>query len=131
MHEQIAQQVNLTSEQVHAVWQLCGTRTAEMLVQPVGTRSEGDDDANLADTQLPVRFVQRVIRQEWCRTLEDLVERRLMLLYSPVLTRACLNDLAVLMVEAGLLHADQVDRAVQRCVDRLRDHFGRVMDENI
>ena len=128
--EQVTQQCHATSDQVQAVWQLCGTLTAEMLSQSTCAEDQLDGDDNLTDTELPRRFVRWVIRQEWCRTLEDLVERRLMLLYHPGLTRACLEDLAALLVEAGLLRSDDVQRSVQRCIDRLRDHFGRVLEEN-
>jgi glycerol-3-phosphate dehydrogenase len=82
---------------------------------------------NLVDTNLPLAFVRRVMREEWCRTLNDVVERRLMLLYWPGLTRACLHQLAALMVEQGLLAAEQVDAEVARCVDRLKTHFGRTI----
>ena len=82
---------------------------------------------NLCGTDLPLRFVRRVLRDEWCCQLEDLVERRLMLLYRPDLSRACLRHLAELMAAEGLLADNSVDAAVARCVERLQAHFGKTL----
>jgi glycerol-3-phosphate dehydrogenase len=90
---------------------------------------DGDDDdrGNLGGTDLPLRFVRRVVRDEWCCRLEDLVERRLMLLYRPDLSRECLHHLARLMVEHGLLAEHDCDAAVAGCVERLQTHFGKTV----
>jgi glycerol-3-phosphate dehydrogenase len=128
---QVTQQGPANFFQVSAVWPLCGTLTAEILRHPVCAEDQMDADDNVVDSHLPRRFVRWVIRHEWCRTLEDLVERRLLLLYYPRLSRACLEDLAALMVEAGLLRPDETNYSVQHCIDRLRSHFGRVLNENV
>ena len=123
----LASELKLTFAQVDAMWPLCGTRVASMMARDESGHVRDDLATNLVDTDLPLAFVRRVMRDEWCRTLNDLVERRLMLLYWPGLTRACLHQLAALMVEQGLLAADQVDAEVARCVDRLKTHFGRTI----
>jgi len=124
----LAEQHQLTPAQVAAVWSLCGTRLSQMLVPAPGHQQEDNSDlTNVIDTDLPLRFVRRVIRDEWCCRLEDLVERRLMLLYQPDLSRNCLQHLAQLMQEAGLLPAAQLDQEVTCCADRLRTHFGRTL----
>jgi glycerol-3-phosphate dehydrogenase len=79
----------------------------------------------LTGTQISLATVRDVIRNEWVTTLDDLVERRLMLLYHPNLKRECLNQLADLLIEAGLLSADQKAVAVDAVVDRLFKHFGK------
>jgi glycerol-3-phosphate dehydrogenase len=79
----------------------------------------------LLGTSIPLDTVREMIRSEWVTTLDDLVERRLMLLYHPKLERRCLDQLAELLVEAGLLSADQKSAAVDAVVDRLQKHFGK------
>jgi glycerol-3-phosphate dehydrogenase len=74
---------------------------------------------------LPEEYLRRVIEQEWVETLDDLVERRLMLLYHPRLTRQCLSQLAELLVAAGRLPAAAAAPAVERLIDRLQDHYGK------
>src|SRR5262249_12124360 len=49
-------------------------------------------ESTLVGTQLLLATVRHVIRDEWVTTLDDLVERRLMLLYHPNLTRQCLEQ---------------------------------------
>lgn len=72
--------------------------------------------------------VRNVIRTLWVRRLDDLVERRLMLLFARELSRAKLEDLADLLIEEGRLRAAERDEAVERTIKRLRDHFGRTVD---
>jgi glycerol-3-phosphate dehydrogenase len=79
----------------------------------------------LADTQIPLEVVRQIIQQEWVTKLDDLVERRLMLLYHPGLSRNCLNQLADLLIEAGLLTAAEKTTAVNNVVERLATHFGK------
>jgi glycerol-3-phosphate dehydrogenase len=122
---QIAQDLGLSLRQVSAVWELCGTRTAWMLAPTTDTAGAADDRRNLSGTDLPVRFVRRVLQDEWCCHLTDLVERRLMLLYHPELSRACLQDLTALMIEQGLLNAHDAPAEREHCITRLRAHFGR------
>jgi glycerol-3-phosphate dehydrogenase len=83
----------------------------------------------LLGTSIPLDTAREVIRGEWVTTLDDLVERRLMLLYHPNLERACLDQLADLLIEAGLLSADQKVAAVDSVVDRLYKHFGKRMTQ--
>ena len=62
---------------------------------------------------------------EWTTTLEDLVERRLMMHFSPDLSRGRLRELADVLLAQGLLMSDQRGPAVERCASRLAAHFGR------
>lgn len=106
--------------QVRAIWQLRGTQTGSILA----ALSE-DDRANLQGIDLPVAFACWTIGHEWVRQLDDLVERRLMLLYDRRLSLACLRQLAGLLVEANLLRPAELESEVQRTVRRLASHFGR------
>lgn len=106
--------------QVKAIWQLRGTQTDSILVELADR-----ERANLHGTDLPVAFARWVIANEWVRRLDDLVERRLMLLYDRRLSLACLRQLAGLLVEANLLRPAELESEVQRTVRRLASHFGR------
>jgi glycerol-3-phosphate dehydrogenase len=68
--------------------------------------------------------ISRIIREEWVTKLEDLVERRLMLLYDPALDRKLLEGLAAMLVQEGKLNSHEVTPAVEACLTRLRNHFG-------
>ncbi len=68
--------------------------------------------------------IRRIIREEWVTTLGDLVERRLMLLYDPQLDRLMLEGLAGMLHEEGKLAENDRDQAVDKCVSRLKSHFG-------
>jgi len=73
---------------------------------------------------LPTALVAAAIQREWVMRLEDLVERRLMLHFSPDLTRQTLADLAAALVQQGKLAAAEVPSSIDRCAARLRSHFG-------
>ncbi len=124
-HQQLAEVLQLTMSQVSSVWNLCGTRTASMLAPESPDEARHDDRENLAGTHLPLRFVRRVMRDEWCCRLCDLVERRLMLVFSTDLSIACLRHLAEIMAEQGLLTEEKIMAEVDQCANRLRTHFGR------
>src|SRR5262245_19250738 len=64
------------------------------------------------------------IQNEWVTHLEDLVERRLVLHFSPHLSRETLTALANELVCHGLLAPTNVSAAIDRCATRLEQHFG-------
>ena len=72
----------------------------------------------------PTDLVKTVIEKEWVTTLEDLVERRLVLHFSQHLSRQPLIELAEALVTTGKLAANDVNSAVARCEQRLSSHFG-------
>jgi glycerol-3-phosphate dehydrogenase len=69
-------------------------------------------------------ILRNLIRSEWVTTLEDLVERRLMLHLRPGLTLSTLEHLAQLLVETGALTPDSAVPAIDACAHRLKTHFG-------
>jgi glycerol-3-phosphate dehydrogenase len=71
--------------------------------------------------------VRSVIRSLWVRRLEDLVERRLMLLFARDLSRTALAELADLLVEENVLRASERNEAIESTCRRLREHFGRTI----
>jgi len=105
-------------DQVRSVWPLLGTRTADVLA---GLQAGPRD--NLDGTSLPRELARWMIRNEHARTLGDLVERRLMLLYHPCLTRRCLEQLAQMLVEERLI-TDALTH-VKQTIDRLAGQYGK------
>jgi glycerol-3-phosphate dehydrogenase len=77
--------------------------------------------AGLASWKSPAAWS---VGHEWATRLEDLVERRLMLHFSPRLSRRTLADLAGVLVQQGRLDLAEAQPAIDRCAERLRTHFG-------
>ncbi len=103
-------------------------RTADSKDRPI-TENEptlvATSASGFSTLEIPLDVVKRVIQNQWVTTLDDLVERRLMLLYHPALRRAYLEQLADLMVEAGKLTPAEKSAAVNATADRLANHFGK------
>jgi glycerol-3-phosphate dehydrogenase len=118
--QRLAARFQLPLGSVQSIWTLCGSRTEAVL-------AELDDLTGpcLAGTLLPTSFVRWVIRHEWVTTLDDLIERRLMLLYDPNVSPSTMDELAGLLVESGTLTAADLPRAVSATCRRLREHFGK------
>jgi glycerol-3-phosphate dehydrogenase len=83
-----------------------------------------EDEPCLAGTQIPQAIALTCIDDEFATCLEDLVERRLMLHFSPHLSHQTLADLAQMLVQAGRLTTTDIPTAIARCEQRLRSHFG-------
>jgi hypothetical protein len=64
------------------------------------------------------------IQNEWVTHLEDLIERRLILHFSPHLTRSTLENLALALVQQSKLLPTAAPAAINRCAARLHSHFG-------
>jgi len=82
-------------------------------------------ERTISGSVLPRAFARWIIDNEWAERIEDLVERRLMLIYEPGLSRQTMGDLAELLVEAGRLDAGARDPAVETAVQRCREIYGR------
>lgn len=121
--QRLAANYALEVEQVRALWTLIGTRTEAILAE----LGRGPLD-NLAGTHIPLLFARWVIRHEWVARLDDLVERRLMLLYDQGLSRETLSQLASLLVGEGKLTESDVEREIAQTTQRLQTHFGRSLN---
>ena len=96
------------------------TRTRLFPEEPM--RPQPDNLADItADTIAPF------VTTEFATQLEDLIERRLMWLYHPQLTRRAIEQLAAALVKLNQLSNDQRDPAVTRAIQRLQQHFGRLV----
>lgn len=118
--QRLAGRFAMSVESVQAVWTLCGSRAESILGE-----LQAPADPCLAGTRLPLSYVRWVIRHEWAETLDDLVERRLMLLYDPGTSQATLEELAGLLAESDKLPAGGIPEAVAATCRRLREHFGK------
>lgn len=80
-------------------------------------------------TDFTTGIVKWIIDHEWVRTLSDLVERRLMLVFAKDLRRETLIDLAEGLVAAGKLPASDVPGEISATIRRLRTYYGRKIDD--
>lgn len=117
-----AQEFKSTVDEAAFLWPLYGMRAREILAQCATTQSP-----RIADSPLKCSTVRWVIEHEWVNTLDDLVERRLMLIFAPRLTQAMLSDLAECLVESGKLTRDQLPNVVDTTIRRLQHHYGRAL----
>ena len=99
---------------------LFGSRAPELFVA-------GDARAldMLEGVGLPVSAVGFCLREEWATTLEDVIERRLMLSFDERLSVAAIVGVAEELVREKLLLPEQRDAAVAACVEALGVKYGK------
>jgi glycerol-3-phosphate dehydrogenase len=68
--------------------------------------------------------INDAIQNEWVTHLEDLVERRLILHFTPQIALSTLTQLAQALAQHGKLNAAEIDHVIDRCASRLKSHFG-------
>lgn len=115
----LTEQFNLTTTQVAAVWPLIGNRFDEVFTTEISE--------SLARTDIPMSFVRWSIEHEWCTKLEDLVERRLMMIFQPTIHRETLKQLAFELVRAGRLAESDTEAEVDKVCQRLSKFYGRTV----
>lgn len=113
----------LTTDQVAAVWSLIGNRFDEIFTK--------DDSVSVDGTNIPRQFVRWSIEHEWCTKLEDLVERRLMLVFHSTIHRSTLRQLAGELVRAEKLNESQIDTEVDKVCSRLLKFYGRTVTKEL
>ena len=130
-HRSLATQYALSMEQVETVWNLIGNRFDEVF-----DRRDADTPAlqdtvhhheSIVGTTLPKALVRWSIEREWCTKLEDLVERRLMLVFHAEISRDTLNELGKALVDAGWLEESRLDAEVNSAIDRLQKFYGKTV----
>lgn len=122
----IEQASNLEYWQNSAIWSLVGTRTSEILRESLaGTAGNSENRrSSVTGTGFPRGFVRWIIKHEWVETLDDLVDRRLMLLFEPKLTESTVHELADLMVDAGRISPGGANEAAAATIERLKRQHG-------
>ena len=74
---------------------------------------------------LPRAAVEFCVREEWARTLDDVVARRLMLAFDTGLCRDALTDVAMVLADVGVVARADVEGEAAACAARLHDRYGR------
>jgi glycerol-3-phosphate dehydrogenase len=115
----LARGFGLSDEAVQAIWRLYGTRCETVL------RECGDLAEKLDGTPLPLNLARWAVRHEWAQRLDDLICRRLMLLYAPALSRAALSQLAGLLVASGMIIVDAAAGEIKAAEQNLAERFGK------
>ena len=102
---------------------------AERLVQLFGARAAEACGAGTAGlirgTPLPLAVAAFCVRHEWARTLDDLVERRLLLGFDPALCHGALEDMAAVLADLGLMPRADVAAEARACAARLAVRYDR------
>jgi glycerol-3-phosphate dehydrogenase len=102
------------------MWPLCGTLVEEFLAS-----QQAPEKTTLAGTDLPLDFARWIIEREWVHALEDLVERRLMLLYHEELSVDCLGQLANLLVDCGRMKSTEREDRIAAAITGLQKMYGK------
>ncbi len=119
----LALESGVSWEQAESAWLLFGAQSRKFLPG----LPTSDQQPLLTGTLFPVSLVQRVIDQEWVKTVGDLVERRLMLLYAPALSRDTLEHLAKLLVDRNRLEPEKLEAEIDQYCQYLQQRFGRTV----
>ncbi len=122
LHE-YAVRFDLSPKSLRTVWQLFGARTETILAE------RSDLSAGMiVGTDIPNGVVHWIIEHEWVTALQDLVERRLLLVYHPNLKRATLTHLAEVLAACGRLEHSMIEPAVEKCESQLLSKYGKKLD---
>ncbi|VAX38496.1 Glycerol-3-phosphate dehydrogenase [hydrothermal vent metagenome] len=122
--KQLSQNYQIDIHSIAAMWELCGTDVRIYLQENYAMLN-----VMIFETALPRSFVFWMIEREWVTTLDDLVERRLMLLFQNRLARQTLIELAESLVDAGKLKAKDIPETVQKTIDNLFKTYGKITTE--
>ncbi|MEQ9071900.1 MAG: hypothetical protein RLO18_34510, partial [Gimesia chilikensis] len=112
----------LPRDSIQALWTLQGTYLEEILDSLPDFSPE-----LIRGTSLPRQYVAWTIEHEWAETLGDLVERRLMLVFSETLTEETLQDLAECLVAAGKVLPEQAPDLIQSYKTHLDQFYGKAV----
>lgn len=77
---------------------------------------------SLADSS--ILTISEILKNEWVRTLSDLIERRLLLIFDPQLDQSRLRQLAEQLAVERIIDVDQIDSEVAATIDRLCSIYG-------
>jgi glycerol-3-phosphate dehydrogenase len=124
---ELAAQFQLDASQVRAMWALCGSRVRRFCESHGRDMTGSQAEQTISGSVLPRAFARWMIENEWAERIEDLLERRLMLIFEPGLSRQTIGDLADLLIEAGKLDAATRESAIETAVRRCREIYGRTL----
>lgn len=100
---------------------LFGSRAPDVFA----ARADAAPPRLITGTSLPLAAVGFCVREEWAATVDDLVERRLMLAFDPALSAAAIRDVAGELARLGRLPAADVVAAAEACILTLKNRYDR------
>ncbi|MCA9056662.1 MAG: hypothetical protein KDA75_22695, partial [Planctomycetaceae bacterium] len=125
----------LQTASAQAVWNLFGMESSAVIGKVVSEAAEDQSSGSVATdrslhrrltgTELPVPIVDWIIRHEQVRTVADLVERRLLLVFAPRVDRETLDQLERRIVA---VHGS-CPAGATAAVESLQRNYGRVVEE--
>ncbi|MEZ6064515.1 MAG: glycerol-3-phosphate dehydrogenase/oxidase [Planctomycetaceae bacterium] len=123
----LAESTDLPLPTIEQLWSLLGVEL-EPLLQAAGDRRNGASSLErLPGTDWPVAIIDHIIQHEWVTCLDDLIERRLMLLYDGPLTP---ETIAALADRLRAIHPTAV-ADVSATIARLRQHYGVTVADGV
>ena len=113
-----------SSDEVRFLWPLYGMQ-ARTILQEVS----GEPTGAVQDLPVMRRTIRWIIKNEWVTTLDDLIERRLMLIFAPRISEAMLRDLAGCLAECEKISEANLPLAIEATRQRLQAHYGRIVED--
>lgn len=116
-------------------WGVDPAAVAERMVAVFGARAAAAAagiaarPGGIRGSLLPRAAVEFCVREEWARTIGDVIERRLMLAFDTELGRDTLEDVATVLAELGLVSHADVGREAEACAGQLAARYGRRLAE--
>ncbi|MCC7423361.1 MAG: glycerol-3-phosphate dehydrogenase/oxidase [Planctomycetaceae bacterium] len=121
----LVERSGLTLQSAREVWTLFGTESERVLSECGLDDCTAERAEVIEGTAIPTSVVRWIVRNEWVATLEDLVERRLMLVFGRQLSQETLESVARCLVAEEKLADDDVERAIAATNARLLAYYGR------
>ncbi len=124
-----ATRTGVPEEAVHCVAEctadLFGARAPDVFAESGRGEREGARRVLIRGTHLPAAAIEFCIREEWAASLEDIVERRLMLSFAEELTYETLDDVAEVLVGMHVLPRERKAADVAAIAARLSRRYGK------
>ena len=124
-----AARTGVPEEAVHCVAEctadLFGARAPDVFAESGRGEKEGARRVLIRGTHLPAAAIEFCIREEWAASLEDIVERRLMLSFAEELTYETLDDVAEVLVGMHVLPRERKAADVAAIAARLSRRYGK------
>lgn len=118
----LAKERGLSRESIDAIWDLYGDESGSVLDECA--QRWPDNWQLIPGTVLPECLARYAIDHEWVHTIDDVISRRLMLLFHERLELKTVVRLAEILAEEGCHSEEQVSAQVTACRNALADRYG-------
>ena len=119
----LVKETGFSRETIDAVWSLFGDESAHVLDE-CRRQWPGDGNQLLPGTQMPQGLARYAVRHEWAHTIDDVISRRLMLLFQGSIQTETLQRLGEILAAEGAFPASQATAQVTACRNALADRYG-------